>query len=324
VERALDWIDRYGDSDGDGFVDYQMRSTNGSINQGWKDSGDSIRNKDGSLAEPPIALVEVQGYVYRAKMGVAWLFEQDGDQPRAARLRAEAADLQQRFEDAFWMPAENYFAVALQNGGRQARCVTSNPGQALWSGIVSADKAKAVAAVLMSDPMFSGWGVRTVALDEAAYNPIEYQLGSIWPHDNSFVAAGLKRYGHAQEASRIFSSIFAAATRFEQYRLPEVFSGFSRQQYPEPVHYPVACRPQAWSSGAVPYLLQSALGIGANAKATELEISQPVLPNWLNEVSVSNLMLAGKRIDLEYRRSGGTTFVAVKRRDGDVKVHVYQ
>ncbi|MBV9310757.1 MAG: amylo-alpha-1,6-glucosidase, partial [Solirubrobacterales bacterium] len=323
VERALDWIDHYGDSDGDGFIDYKMRSSNGSVNQGWKDSADGIRNKDGSLAVAPIALVEVQGYVYRAKLDVASLFEQDGDQPRGARLRAEAADLQRRFEDAFWMPSENYFALALQKGGRQAQCVTSNPGQALWSGIVSPEKGKAVAEVLMSEPMFSGWGIRTVARDEAAYNPIEYQLGSIWPHDNSIIAAGLKRYGHAEETSRIFSSIFAAATRFEQYRLPEVFSGFSRGQYPEPVHYPVACRPQAWSAGTIPYLLQAALGLAPHA-TSELEIRQPALPEWLNEVSVSNLQFGGRRVDLEYKRSGATTFVAVRRRDGDVKVHVYQ
>jgi glycogen debranching enzyme len=323
VERALAWIDDYGDEDGDGFVDYCMRAKNGSWNQGWKDSGNSIRNLDGSLAEPPIALVEVQGYVYRAKLEAAWLFEQDGDPNRGAQLRAQAEDLRHRFEAAYWMPDRGYLAVALQKGGAQAQSITSNPGQALWSEIVSPDHASAVVEVLMSEPMFSGWGVRTMALGEAAYNPIDYQVGSVWPHDNSFIAVGLKRYGHPEQASRIFSSIFAAATHFDLYRLPEVFAGFSREQYPEPVHYPVACRPQAWSSGSLPYLLESALGLVANAAGSELLIREPALPDWLHEVSVSNLRVGQSRVDLEYRRSGDTTFVAVKRRVGDLKVHIY-
>ena len=172
--------------------------------------------------------------------------------------------------------------------------------------------------------MFSGWGVRTVAKGEVSFNPIEYQLGSVWPHDNSLIAAGLRRYGYREQALRIFSSIFDTATHFEQFRLPEVFAGFSREQYPQPVHYPVACRPQAWSSGPLPYLLQSALGLIANSAASELEISQPALPDWLHEVTISNLGVGKSRVDLEYKRSGETTLVAVKRRNGDVKVHVHQ
>jgi glycogen debranching enzyme len=323
VERALDWIDKYGDSDGDGFVDYEMRSTIGSWNQGWKDSGNSIRNKDGSLAEPPIALVEVQGYVYRAKLDAAWLFELEGDHERSGELASEAEDLRKRFQDAYWMPDQNYLAVALQKGGSQAQSVTSNPGQALWTGIVAPDHASSVVDTLMGDSMFSGWGVRTLAGGEPSFNPIDYQVGSVWPHDNSFIAVGLKSYGYSEQASRIFSSIFAAATNFDLYRLPEVFAGFSRDQYPEPVHYPVACRPQAWSSGTLPYLLQSALGLIPNAIDSELLIRQPVLPEWLHEVRISNLSIGKSRVDLEYRRSDETTFVAVKRRDGDVKVHIY-
>jgi glycogen debranching enzyme len=323
VERALEWVDKYGDSDGDGFVDYVMHSTIGSWNQGWKDSGNSIRNSDGSLAEPPIALVEVQGYVYRAKLDAAWLFELDGDSDRAGRLRAEAEDLRRRFHGAFWMAGQDYLAVALQKGGRQAGSVTSNPGQALWTGIVDPQRAGAVAEVLMGDAMFSGWGVRTLAAGEPSYNPIDYQVGSVWPHDNSFIAIGLKAYGFQEHASRIFSSIFTAASNFDLYRLPEVFAGFSRDQYPEPVHYPVACRPQAWSSGTLPYLLQSALGLIPNAVESELLIRQPALPEWLHEVRISNLAIGNSRVDLEYRRSDETTFVAVKRRDGDVKVHIY-
>ncbi|PZR97532.1 MAG: amylo-alpha-1,6-glucosidase [Candidatus Nephthysia bennettiae] len=322
VERALEWIDNFGDSDGDGFLDYSTRSSRGSRNQGWKDSGNSIRNRDGSLAEPPIALVEVQGYVYRAKLDAAWLFEQDGDEGLGARLRAEAEELRSHFENAYWMPDRKYLAVALQKDGRQAQCVTSNPGQALWSGIVSPEHAGSVVEVLMSDAMFSGWGVRTLAKGEVAFNPIDYQVGSVWPHDNSLIAAGLRRYGYHDQASRIFSSIFEAAAHFERSRLPEVFAGFPRELYPAPVRYPVACSPQAWSAGALPYLLQSALGLVGKATAAELEVRQPALPDWLHEVSISNLSVGRGRIDLKYRRSGGTTFVAVKRREGEVNVQI--
>jgi glycogen debranching enzyme len=220
------------------------------------------------------------------------------------------------------MAERKYLAVALQKDGRQADCLTSNPGQALWSGIVSRRHAGSVAHVLMSGAMFSGWGVRTLAKGEVAFNPIDYQVGSVWPHDNSFIAAGLKHYGYHEHASRIFSSIFAAATHFERLRLPEVFSGFSREQYPAPVRYPVACSPQAWSAGAVPYLLQSALGLIPNATASELEVRKPHLPEWLHQVSVSNLSVGKGRVDLEYSRSGGTVFVAVKRREGEVNVRI--
>jgi glycogen debranching enzyme len=262
--------------------------------------------------------------VYRAKLEAAWLFEQDGDGERAARLRAEAEDLRERFLDAFWMPSREYFAVALQKGGRQADSVTSNPGQALWSGIVTAERAEAVSRVLMEEAMFSGWGVRTLAKGEAAYNPIDYQVGAVWPHDNALIAAGLKRCGHGREASRIFSAIFDAATRFEQFRLPEVFSGIGRDEYPSPVRYPVACSPQAWSAGALPYLLQTALGLEADALKGELRISQPDLPAWLEELRLSGLAVGRGRVDLEYRRLGERTYVAVEDREGELDVHILE
>jgi glycogen debranching enzyme len=324
VARALRWIDDYGDTDGDGFVDYKGRSSRGSRNQGWKDSGNSIRNRDGSLAEPPIALVEVQAYVYRARLDAAWLFEQDGDDERAASLKSEAEDLRRRFLHAFWMPSREYLAVALQKAGRQVECVTSNPGQALWSGIVSPERASAVVRMLMDEAMFSGWGVRTVARGEAAYNPIDYQVGAVWPHDNSLVAAGLKRCGHGGEASRIFSAIFDAATHFEQFRLPEVFAGIARDEYPSPVRYPVACSPQAWSAGALPYLLQTALGLEADAPKGQLRISHPELPAWLEELTISGLAVGEGRADLEYRRLGERTYVAVKHREGELDVHILE
>ncbi len=239
-------------------------------------------------------------------------------------MRAEAEELQRRFQDAYWVAERKYLAVALQKDGRQADSLTSNPGQALWSGIVSRHHAGLVADVLMSGAMFSGWGVRTLARGEVAFNTIGYQVGSVWPHDNSLIAAGLKLYGYHEHASRIFSSIFAAATHFERFRLPGVFSGFSQDQYPAPVRYPVACSPQAWSAGALPYLLQSVLGLVPNATASELEVRQPALPKWLHEVSVSNVRVGKGRVDLHYRRSGGTVFVAVKRREGEVNVRIQE
>jgi glycogen debranching enzyme len=323
VEQALAWIDSYGDSDGDGLTDYQTSSSKGGRNQGWKDSANGIVNSDGSLAEPPIALVEVQGYVYRAKLDAAWLLRRDGDHHLAAELEKEAQLLQRRFREVFWMRDRRFLALGRQNGGRLIESINSNPGQALWSGIVAPAHARAISSLLMGESMFSGWGIRTLADTEAAYNPIDYQVGSIWPHDNSLIAVGLKNYGYPEQASRIFSSIFAAATNFDLYRLPEVFAGFSRDLYPEPVHYPVACRPQAWSAGTLPYLLRSALGLVPNAPESELLIRQPVLPEWLKEVRISNLRIGDSRVDLEYRRSDDTTFVAVKRREGDVRVHIY-
>ncbi|MDQ6899698.1 MAG: amylo-alpha-1,6-glucosidase [Candidatus Dormibacteraeota bacterium] len=322
VERALEWIDEYGDSDGDGFVDYATHSSKGSRNQGWKDSDNSIRRRDGALAEPPIALVEVQGYVYRARLDAAWLLQMDGEHDAAARLRDQADQLRLRFDRAYWMPDRRYLAVAIEKGGRQVRSITSNPGQALWTGILSAAKARKVVAVLMGDAMFSGWGVRTLAAGEVAFNPIDYQVGAVWPHDNSLIAAGLKRYGYQQQASQILTSIFEAASQFGQLRLPEVFSGFSRKPYPAPVRYPVACSPQAWSAGAVPYLLQTVLGFVPNATAADLEIHKPHLPSWLHHLRFSNLRVGGGRVDLRYARSGQETDAVVERTEGDVNVRI--
>lgn len=322
VDRALAWIDHYGDHDGDGFVDYASSSAKGLSNQGWKDSGNSITNRDGSLAKPPIALVEVQGYVFRAKHEAAWLYEQAGDNKRAEQLRHEAEQLRDRFHNAYWMPDRKFLAVALQKGGRRAASLTSNAGQALWSGIVDSGRADTVADLLLDDTMFSGWGVRTLAEGEAAYNPIDYQVGSIWPHDNSLIAAGLKRYGHDGKMLQLFTAIFQAATQFQHYELPEVFAGFSKAQYSVPVHYPVACHPQAWAAGSIPYLLKTALGLNADALQHRLEIVRPALPEWLSSVTLHGLRIGDASVDLRYERSDHTTLVAVLNRRGEVNVQI--
>ncbi len=322
VDAALSWIDHFGDHDGDGFTDYRSKSGKGMVNHGWKDSGNSIRNRDGSLATPPIALVEVQGYVYRAKLDAAWLLRQDGDEKRAHRLEAEAAGLRRRFKKAYWMADEKYLAVALQRDGKRAESITSNPGQALWSGIVDHNHAEAIAKKLISQAMFSGWGVRTLAEDDASYNPIDYQVGSIWPHDNAIIAAGLKRSGFDRQAIQVFSAIFEAATRFQHYRLPEVFAGFSRDEYSVPVRYPVACSPQAWAAGAIPWLLQSALGIVPDALGKQLHIQRPSLPPWLGSVVLRGLKVGDATLDLRYERSGDDTLVALLDRTGDISLRV--
>lgn len=322
VERALTWMDERGGHDANGFLDYAATSSKGLSNQGWKDSGNSITNEDGSLAKPPIALVEVQGYAYRARIEAAWLFEQDGDDDRAAKLRAQAKELRKHFEAAFWMPDRKSLAVAMEKHGKQAKSLTSNAGQALWSGIVDAGHAQAVAKTLMSDAMYSGWGIRTLGQDEAAYNPIDYQVGSVWPHDNSLIGYGLKRYGHDKEFLRVFTGIFDAAVRFEHYRLPEVFAGFSREQYANPVHYPVACSPQAWASGAIPYLLATALGLEPDSSAGCLVVRHPRLPSWLGSVEVKGVRVGESSIDLRYEQVDGVTLVALVKREGDAKVAI--
>ncbi len=252
VEAALHWIDRFGDSDGDGFIDYRSSTGHGLVNQGWKDSGNGIVNADGSIIEPPVSLVEVQGYVFRAKTDLADLYERSGDERRARSLRREAERLRRRFEERFWLDGKKTYALALGKDGHPAAVVSSNPGQALWSGIVSPERAAMVRDSLMTEEMFSGWGVRTLSSSEVAYNPIGYHLGTVWPHDNALIAAGFRRYGFDREAHRIFEGIVDAAAQFPEYRLPEVFAGYDKSRFSIPVHYPVACHPQAWAAGSVP------------------------------------------------------------------------
>jgi glycogen debranching enzyme len=320
VDRALQWIDRYGDSDGDGFLDYTSGVAHGLVNQGWKDSGDAIVNADGSLAEPPIALVEVQGYVYLAKTELAALYRRDGDAKTADRLEREAADLRRRFNHDFWNDDLDGYVLALQKGGRQAAVASSNPGQALWTGIVDEERAPRVAEQLMSDEMFSGWGVRTLSSKARRYNPIGYHLGTVWPHDNGIIAAGLRRYGFDTEAARIFTSLVQAALAFDEYRLPECFTGFSRDQYGVPVRYPVACHPQAWAAGSIPFMLQVMLGLVPEAFDRRLRVVRPMLPDFATELTLKGLAVAEARVDLRFERTETGVAVEVLGLDGQLEV----
>ncbi len=319
---ALEWIDRWGDRDGDGFVEYERRNPTGLLNQGWKDSSDAVRDRHGRLASTPIALVEVQGYVYDAKRRMAHLAEVRGERELAARLEREAAALRERFEAAFWVPDLRYYAMALDGAKRQADAITSNPGQALWTGIVSPERARPVADRLLGPGLYSGWGVRTYAAGQPGYNPIGYHTGTVWPHDTSLIAAGLKRYGLEDEANELISRVFEAAQAFPAYRLPELFCGFERDSASAPVPYPVACSPQAWAAGAPFLFLETMLGLRPHAERGELELLHPRLPAWLRSVRVRNLRVGNALVDLLFHSWRGTTSAEVLRKEGDVAVTI--
>jgi glycogen debranching enzyme len=320
TDAALDWIDRHGDLDGDGLIEYVSRSPGGIRNQGWKDSDDAVVHADGSLAEPPVALVEAQAYAYLAKLRIADVYEAVGQPDRADRLRSEAAELRVRFDRAFWMEDERYYATALDGDKRQVRTVTSNPGHALYCDIVDPERAHDLARRLLAPDMFSGWGIRTMSKSAAAYNPMSYHNGSVWPHDNAIIAAGLKRYGYTRATNRVATALFDAAIHAEHLRLPELFCGFTRRTPDRPVAYPVACSPQAWAAGSPFLILQAMLGISARAHENLLTVNKPQLPVWLNVVELQNLRVGDSRITLLFRRDGDITGFSLLQREGDVRV----
>jgi glycogen debranching enzyme len=304
IDAALEWIDRFGDSDGDGYLDYRGAYGTGLVNQGWKDSGAAIVNADGSLATPPIALCEVQGYLYRAWLAGARLLTLTGDEQRARSLADRAETLRERFERDFWSDRLGCYVLALQRGGRPAEVVTSNAGQVLWSGIASPEHARAVARRLMQDDMFSGWGIRTLSSRERRYNPLSYQLGSVWPHDNALILAGFRRYGCDTEAQRVFGALHDAAAGLRAHRLPELYAGLERgPDESHPVRYPVACSPQAWAAAAMPYALVSLLGLEPDALEHRLRIVDPKLPARIDRLSLRRLHVGDAVVDLNFLRS---------------------
>jgi glycogen debranching enzyme len=318
---ALEWIDRHGDRDGDGFVEYERRTPSGLLNQGWKDSGDAIRHRDGALAVAPIALVEIQGYVYDAKLRMASLARRLDDARLAARLESEASELYRRFNDAFWMEDVGFYAIALDRDKRQVGTIGSNPGHNLWSGIVPPERVDAVVDRLLDPSMDSGWGIRTYASGQPGYNPVGYHSGTVWPHDNALIAAGMKRAGRHDAADRVASRIFEAAQHSPDFRLPELFCGFGRGLADLPVPYPVACSPQAWSAATPLSLLQTMLGMHADAAHDVLELDRPHLPAWLGKVTVHELRVGDRSVDLLFHRwRGNTTSAEVLRRDGPLEL----
>jgi glycogen debranching enzyme len=302
ADRALEWIERDGDRDGDGFVEYARLNEHGLINQGWKDSWDGINFADGTLAEPPIALCEVQGYVYEAYLSRALLATMEGDHRAAASWRERAAQLKVAFNERFWLPDHGYFAVALDRDKRPVDACASNMGHCLWSGIVDDEKAQAVADRLLSDEMFTGWGVRTLASDMGAYNPASYHNGSVWPHDTAIVAAGLMRYGFVDAATRVTLGMFEAATRFDG-RLPELFCGFDRLEYPEPVPYPASCSPQAWAAATPISLMRTLLRFDPSVPTREAWLA-PTPNTELGGVHLGNVPFAGSRLEVDISSNG--------------------
>jgi len=320
AEAALAWIDRDGDLDGDGFVEYVSRSSGGIRNQGWKDSHDAIMHADGRLADPPIALSEVQGYVYLAKTRMADVYRALGRPQDARRLEDDADLLKLRFNEAFWMEEEQFFAAALDGDKRPVRSVMSNPGHGLYCGIIDQDKAMPLAKRLLAPDMFSGWGVRTLSRSAVAYNPMSYHNGSVWPHDNALIAAGLKRYRFARSTNRLATALFDAAVAADDSRLPELFCGFTRRTPNRPVSYPIACSPQAWAAGAPFLMLQAILGLSARAHENLLTVNLPHLPTWLNTVEVRNLKVGDSTISIVFRREAEITSFSVLSREGNLRV----
>ncbi len=314
---ALDWMDRFGDLDKDGFVEYSRRSPKGLTNQAWKDSWDAYMRADHELSPVPIAPVEVQGYVYDAKYRMASLLQNFGDMTRADRLKKEAVELARRLDKAYWMPDRNFFAMALDGEKKQLKCIASNPGHLLFSRAVSREKARAVVTRLMREDMFSGWGWRTLSLEEPTFNPLSYHRGSVWPHDNSLIAHGMALNEFRKPAIQVLTALFQAALNFRNYRLPELFCGVQRREHDQPVHYPVSCSPQAWASGAWFLLLTSVLGLRPSAPRKELNIVNPELPEWLDYLRIRNLRIGNSRVGLDFTRHRERTFCNVVDVEGE-------
>ncbi|MBV9971243.1 MAG: amylo-alpha-1,6-glucosidase, partial [Xanthobacteraceae bacterium] len=321
IDRALAWIDGPGDRDHDGFVEYFKATPLGLSNQGWKDSFDAVFHADSRLAEGPIALAEVQGYVYAAKKLASWCADQLGFHERARQLETSAAQLAERFDDAFWCEDIGTYALALDGAKRPCRVATSNAGQVLFSGIARADRAATVAQALMEPRFYSGWGVRTVAADAPRYNPMSYHNGSIWPHDNAMIAVGLASYGANAAATRIFQGMFDAATYMDLRRLPELFCGFPRFRGRGPTLYPVACAPQAWASGAFFALLQASLGIEQDPVGNMIRFRNPTLPAFVDRIVLRRLKAGSGSVDLSVQRHGDDKIsLQILEARGDIEV----
>ena len=317
ADRALEWIDRYGDMDGDGFVEYACRSEKGLVNQGWKDSGDGVPFPDGRLPEAPIALVEVQGYVYDAKLRMAEMYQHLGHAERAVALRGEAAAMRERIRAAYWLEELGTFALALDRDKRPVPTATTNAGHLLWSRVPNPDEARRLATRFLEPDFFSGWGIRTLSAAHPVFNPMSYHNGSVWPHDNAIVVLGMALYGHAQSALPVVRALYEAGVHAEFQRLPELYCGMTRGRGHRPVAYPVSCSPQAWASGSLFMLLQAMLGIYAEAPARVLHIRDPILPDFLNDLTVSNLPIGGTRVSLQFRRHGTRTLANLLGLEGD-------
>ncbi len=322
ILAAVEWMERYGDADGDGFIEYGRHSADGLVQQGWKDSDDSVSHADGTIAVGPIALCEAQGYAFAAYSGMARLARLLGHDALAETWQRRALALQARFDEAFWCDDLSTYALALDGNKQPCRIKTSNAGHALYAGIVLPERVTPLVKGLLSEQMFSGWGVRTLASDEQRYNPMSYHNGSIWPHDNAIVAEAFGAYGRKTEAAKLFAALFDASLFMELHRLPELFCGFTRQHGQAPTQYPVACSPQAWASAAVFSLLRGVLGLAIDAANTRVVFRHPVLPPFVEDLSIQNLRVGSARVDLHLHRYPEDVALTVTRTTGQVAVMV--
>ncbi|MGN6568241.1 MAG: amylo-alpha-1,6-glucosidase, partial [Flavipsychrobacter sp.] len=312
ILAALEWIDKYGDIDGDGFVEYKHKSEKGLTNQGWKDSVDSISHANGDLATSPIALCEVQGYVYDAKLQASILARILGYKDQADQLEKEANELKEKFNRAFWNEELGIYVIALDGSNESCNIVSSNAGHCLFSGIADEDKAARVAARLMQPDMFNGWGIRTLSSSEKRYNPMSYHNGSVWPHDVSLIAKGLSRYGYTSEALQLTHGLFRAALYIDLQRLPELFCGFDRRRGEGPTNYPVACSPQAWAVASVFMLLEACLNIDIVAKEKKVYLRKPSFPQGVDKIEISNMQLGTECAHILLICSEGEIYLVVK------------
>jgi glycogen debranching enzyme len=318
IELALTWMDRRADADG--FVSYERSTEDGLANQGWKDSYDSISHADGTLARGAISLCEVQGYVYAARLAGAAIAESLGLPDQAAALTVQAEHLREAFEARFWVERLDTYALALDGEGRPCEVRSSNAGQLLMTGIVSPERARRVAEGLMGSGFFTGWGIRTLASDEARYNPMSYHNGSVWPHDNAMIALGMARHGLRAETVRLFEGMNAASNAMDLRRLPELFCGFHRRPGQGPTSYPVACTPQAWAAASIPALVQACLGLSFDPASRTVRFDRPELPAFLDRLTLRNLAVGDARVSVLIRRTPGELSVSVLEREGDIRV----
>ena len=320
IKAALGWIENHGDVDGDGFVEYHRQRDTGLVNQGWKDSFDSIFHKNGDLAEGPIALCEVQAYVYGAWKEAAEMARRLGIKAEWGKYDKRAEDIRARFEQTFWCEEMGTYALALDGKKRKCEVPASNAGHTLFTGIADSERAGRVAARLLEPDMFSGWGIRTIGTSAARYNPMSYHNGSIWPHDNGLIAMGLARYGQKEAVLKVFRGLFEAAGHIELRRLPELFCGFGRKQRQGPIGYPVACSPQAWASATPLALIQASLGLTLDHSQREVRFDLPALPDFLDRLYLKNIQLGASSADILLTRHGIDAAITVLERRGDLRI----
>lgn len=320
IKAALDWVEHYGDVDGDGFVEYHRQRDTGLVNQGWKDSVDSIFHANGDLAEGPIALCEVQAYVYGAWKEAAFIARRLGLRSEWDTYDLRAEDIRARFEQSFWCEELGTYALALDGKKKKCAVPSSNAGHALFTGIADSERAALVAKQLLEPDMFSGWGIRTVGISAARYNPMSYHNGSIWPHDNGLIALGMARYGLKEPVLKLFRGLFEAAGHIELRRLPELFCGFGRKLREGPIGYPVACSPQAWASATPLALIQASLGLALDHDEREMRFNLPVLPDFIDRLVIKNLSLGQAGADLLLTRHGNDAAITVVNRTDGIRI----